>query len=173
VLLLTLFGGFYSHIAPPDDDLKFWPSYGSLLASLTFLVCNSFGKTTRRIVFGVSVFFAVLLPVYYFAKYQDLIGEFGGSKVICGTEYTARGREFSVRHPDISKDDLLFHFAGKAKDVWTEESVNGVRLLLGLIYSGGLAFLALTLLTGLQESKQAPGVQSTSASEISHRGDVR
>ncbi len=153
-LLLTAFGGFYSNIAPPNDDLKFWPSYASLLAGLVFLACNRLGTTTRRTVMWIAIVFAASLPPYYFSKYQNLTAKYAQSKVICGTQYTARAVEYVAKHPDIGKEELVFAFGGKVKDIWTENSINRARLVLGLIYSGGFAFLALALLTGLQESKE-------------------
>jgi hypothetical protein len=151
--LLTAFGGFYSNIAPPDDDLRFWPSYASLVAGLAFVACKGLSKTTRRLIMGFAIAFAALFPVYYFAEYQQLTAKYVTSKVICGTQYTTRGAEYVAKYPDISKEDLVFAFGGKVKDIWTENSINRARLVLGLIYSGGFAFLALALLTGLQESK--------------------
>ncbi len=123
-----------------------------------FLVCKGFGKTTRRIIVCFAIVFAALLPVYYFAKYQDLTAKYVSSKVICGTQYKPRGAEYVAKRPDISKEDLVFAFGGKVKDIWTENSIKRARLLLGLIYSSGFAFLALALLTGLQESKEPPCV---------------
>jgi hypothetical protein len=152
-ILLTAFGGFYRNIAPPDDQLKFWPSYGSLLAGLVFLVCIKLGQTTRRVAFLIAVIFAAILPAWYFVEYQNDVRTYATTKKICGTHYTERGGQFAAAHGDISKDALLFAFGGKAEDIWTEESINIVRLRLGFIYSYGLAFFALALLTALQESK--------------------
>ena len=37
-LILTLFGGFYTRIAPPEDAITFWPGFASLLAGVVFLM---------------------------------------------------------------------------------------------------------------------------------------
>lgn len=151
--LPTALGGLYSKIAPPDDDLKFWPSYASLLAGLVFLVCKRFGKP-RRIIMWVAIAFAAIVPVYYFVEYRDLVVRYVERKLICGTQYKPRGADYVAQHPNISKKDLVFAFGGELTDIWTEDSINRAHLRLGVIYSGGLAFLALALLTALQEPKE-------------------
>lgn len=153
--LLTAFGGFYSAIAPPDDDLRFWPSYASILAGFIFLIYSGFGRVIRRRIMWIAIICAAVLPLYYFAKYQQLTAKYSISRVICGTQYTARGADYAARHPDISKEDLIFDFRGKVKDIWTEDSIARARLVLGVIYSCGFASLALALLTGLQDSKES------------------
>jgi len=66
-LLFTVCGGLYSKIAPPDDDLKFWPSYASLLAFLMFLGCKRFGKA-RRIIMSVAIVFAAIVACLLFRR---------------------------------------------------------------------------------------------------------
>ena len=153
--LLTAFGGFYSNIAPPDDHLRFFPSYASLVAGLIFLVSKRFGRATKTIMW-FAIVFAIILPLYYFSEYQELTATYNSSRRICGTQYTTRGAAYVSKHPNIGKDDLLFAFGGKVEDIWTENSINRARMILGVIYSAGFGFLALALLAGLQETKKPP-----------------
>lgn len=153
-LLAAAFGGFYSNIAPPDQVLKFWPPYASFLAGLIFIVSKRFSITAARIIMWVAIAFAVVLPVFYYAKYQELIVTYSGTKLICGTEYTARGQEYVKEHPAKTGEDLMLDFQGQLKDIWTQDSINHAHLKLGLLYSGGFACLALAVLTGLQEFKE-------------------
>ena len=158
---MTAFGGFYSNIAPPDDDLRFWPSYASLVAGLVFLVCKRFGKRTTRKIMWFAIVLAPFFPIYYFSEYLDLTAKYVTSRVICGTQYTTRGAEYVSKHPEIGKDDLVFAFGGKTTDIWTDDSISRARLILGIIYSASFGFLALALLTGLEESKDPPHAANT------------
>ena len=103
-----------------------------------------------------AIVFAALIPIYYFSKYQDLTVTYQSATLICGTQYTIQGAAYARKHPNIPKKDLVFDFGGKVADIWTEDSINRAHLLLGVIYSAGVGFLALALLTGLQESKESP-----------------
>jgi hypothetical protein len=151
---MTLFGGFYSNIAPPDDSLKFWPSYASMLAGLLFIVYRTLSKNVRRRVVAIAIVFAILLPIFYYWRYQNLTEKYSSLRVICGTDPTNRAAEYLSSHPGISKERLIFDFSGKTTDIWTEASINRARLTLGLSYSGGFGFLALAILSVLQESKK-------------------
>lgn len=166
-VLLTAFGGFYSNIAPPDDDLKFWPSYASLVAGLIFVACRRLGDKATLALLWLAIPPAIALPVYYYSQYQNLVVKYSTSKVICGTEYTTQGAKKAAE--TSTKEDLVFAFQGKVKDIWTEASVNRAHLRLGLVYSSGFAFLALALLTGLHATKgppqAAPSVKRASATK--------
>ncbi len=105
----------------------------------------------------LAIVFAAIVPVYYFVEYQDLVAKYLQHKLICGTQYKPRGADYVAQHPNISKKDLVFAFGGEVSDIWTENSINRAHLNLGVIYSGGFAFLALALLTALQEPKEPPG----------------
>ena len=102
----------------------------------------------------IAIVFAAIAPVYYLSKYQELTVKYQSVMFICGTQYTIQGAAYVNKHPNISKRDLVFDFAGKITDIWTEDSINRDRLLLGVIYSVAVGFLALALLTGLQETKK-------------------
>jgi hypothetical protein len=154
-LLGSLFGGFYTKIAPPDDSLKFWPSYASLLAGLVFIVYVNLGRKPRTLIVSIAIALAAILPIFYYSRYQSLTENYSSSRVICGTEPTTRAAEYISSHPGISKEKLIFDFGGKTTDIWTEGSINRARLTLGLSYSAGFGFLALVILSTLQRSKES------------------
>lgn len=83
----------------------------------------------------IAIVFAAIAPVYYLSKYQELTVKYQSVMFICGTQYTIQGAAYVNKHPNISKRDLVFDFAGKITDIWTEDSINRDRLLLGVIYS--------------------------------------
>ena len=150
---LTFFGGFYSGIAPPDNSLKFWPSHGSLLALLGFIIYMHVGSRLQKSIIGIAIALALIGPIFYVWRYQDLTVTYASSRVICGTELTPRASEYKSQM-GISNAQLLFDFAGVTTDVWTESSITRARLILGLSYSAGLSFLALASLIMFQMSKR-------------------
>src|SRR6266852_5748340 len=80
--ILTLCGGFFSKIAPPDDSLSFWPSYASLLAGLVFVVYRNLGLAARKRIVWFAVGLAAVLPVYYLSKYQALTAQCGPYRIM-------------------------------------------------------------------------------------------
>jgi hypothetical protein len=151
--VLTLFGGFYSRIRPPDDDLRFWPLYASLVAGLAFVIWINLGEKAGKVIMWLAIFLAALLPICYFSEYQTLTVKYNGSRLICGTEYTTQASEFLRINPGVSKEDLVKSAAGKISDVWTDDSIRHARLLLGLTYSTAAGWLMLALFSGLEELK--------------------
>jgi hypothetical protein len=158
--VMTLFGGFYSNIAPPDDNLKFWPSYASMVAGVGFIVYRKLGQKPRTVIVSIAIVIALLFPIFYYWRYQNLTEKYSSSRVICGTEFTRRAAEYISSHPGISKEKLILDFGGKTTDIWTEWSINQARLTLGVIYSAGFGFLALAILSVLQESKRPASLMS-------------
>ncbi|MGH9931671.1 MAG: hypothetical protein ACREA9_20905, partial [Pyrinomonadaceae bacterium] len=107
-----------------------------------------------------------LLPVFYYWRYQNLTEQYSSSRVICGTEFTRRAAEYESSRPGISKERLILDFGGKTTDIWTEASINRARLTLGLSYSAGFGFLALAILSVLQESKRPPSQNLLAAAPV-------
>jgi len=158
-LLLTAFGGFYTRVAPPQDNLRFWPSYASLVAGIAFILVANVNNKVRSIILWVSVVPAIVCPAIYFMKYQALTATYGQSRVICGTMLTPKGADYTSKNPGISKEDLVKDFAGQTAEIWTEDSINRAQVVLGLAYSAAVASLGFAVLTGLQRAKLAKAVK--------------
>lgn len=156
-LLLTAFGGFYSRIAPPEDSLKFWPGYASLVAGIAFILIANVKDKVRSVILWISFVPAIACPALYYVKYQGLVAAYGESPVICGTVYTAKGADYTSKNPGKTREELIKDFAGQTAEIWTEDSINRARLVLGLSYSAAVAFLAFAVLTGLQNAKPPKG----------------
>src|SRR6185503_2772757 len=110
----------------------------------------------QKLIIGISIALAVIGPIFYVWRYQDLTAKYASSRVICGTELTQRASEYKSQNPGISNGQLIFDFGGVTTDVWTESSINRARLTLGLSYSASLGFLALATIIILQKSKRSP-----------------
>jgi len=156
-LLLTAFGGFYSRIAPPEDSLKFWPGYASLVAGVAFILIANVKDRVRSVILWVSIIPAIACPAVYYVKYQSLAAAYGESRIICGTVYTAKGADYASKNPGETREELIRDFAGQTAEIWTEDSINRARVALGLSYSAAVASLAFAVLTGLQNAKPPKG----------------
>src|ERR1039458_1049298 len=152
-ILLTAFGGFYTRIAPPQDSLRFWPGYASLVAGVAFILIANVKDKFRSIILWISIILAIACPVLYYVKYQTLTAAYGQSQVICATVYTAKGADYTSKNPGKTREEFIKDFAGQTAEIWTEDSINGARVVLGLSYSAAVAFLAFAVLTGLQKAK--------------------
>lgn len=151
--VLTAFGGFYTRIAPPQDSLRFWPGFVSLVAGIIFIFVTNVRQKVLSVILGFSLVAAVGFPVLYYAAYQNLTAAYAQSQVICGTVYTVKGAEYASKSPGITKAELINAFAGQTAEIWTERSINKARLTLGLLYSLAAASLAFAISTALQKAK--------------------
>lgn len=153
--VMTAFGGFYTRIAPPQDSLRFWPGYASLVAGIVFIIITNIKHDKARfVILWISVLLALAFPTLYYMKYQSLTAAYGGSQVICGTVYTAKGADYTSKHPEKTKEEIIKDFAGQTAEIWTEDSISAARLILGLSYSVAVAFLSFAALTGLEQAKK-------------------
>ncbi|MGB7283341.1 MAG: hypothetical protein WBE13_13845 [Candidatus Acidiferrum sp.] len=156
-LLLTAFGGFYSRIAPPEDSLKFWPGYASLVTGVAFILIANVKNNVRSVILWISIVPAIVCPALYYVKYQSLTATYSESQVICGTVYTAKGVDYTSKNPGKTREELIRDFAGQTAEIWTEDSISRARVVLGLSYSAAIASLAFAVLTGLQNAKPPKG----------------
>lgn len=150
---LTIGGYFYLRIAPPQDALKFWPGYASLVAILAFILVRNAKQRVRSVILWISIAVAMVLPACYYVEYQRLTADYGQSRMICGTVYTIKGADYVSRNPGKTREELIEDFAGKTAEIWTENSLTAARVTLGLLYLVAVASLAFALLTGLEEVK--------------------
>jgi len=151
--VLTAFGGFYTRIAPPQDSLKFWPGYASLIAGLAFILIANIKDKVRPAILWISIIPALACPAFYYVKYQRLTAAYGESQVICGTAYTPKGSDYTSKNQGKTKEELIQDFAGQTAEIWTEDSINEAKVVLGLSYSSAVGFLAFAALSGLQQAK--------------------
>lgn len=157
-LLLTSFGGFYTRIAPPDDRIKFWTGLASLFGGLLFLGVTNLpprylsGKY-RVIVMWTAIIAAAAFPILYISNYDALTERYNEKRVVCGTVYTTKGMQQTSAFPEKTREELIKDFAGQIEEIWTKESINHSRLVLGLSYSTAVGFLAFSALLGLQHLK--------------------
>ncbi len=137
----------------PQDDLRFWPGYASLIAGIVFILIANVGDKARSVILWISFIPAIGCPVLYFAEYQARTAPYGDSRVICGMVYTAKGADYASKNPGKSNEDLIRDFAGRTGEIWTDDSINQSRLLLGLSYSAAIGFFGFAALAGLERVK--------------------
>ena len=154
-LLLSGFGGFYNRIAPPQDRLRFWPGYASIVAGIVFIIVMIAvrSKKARFVILWISIVPTVVCPAIYYNEYLNRTSPYGSARVTCGTVYTSKGSDYSSKHPEETREEIIKDFAGQTAEIWTEESINRSELILGLSYSAALGFLAFSVLTAFQQAK--------------------
>ena len=127
------------------------------MAGLAWILVANIKDRVRSTIFWISLFPAIACPLLYYVKYQSLTAEYGDSRVICGTVYTTKGADYASNNPEKTKEELIEDFAGQTAAIWTEDSINKARVVLGLFYSVAVAFLAFAALIKLQNAKPPKG----------------
>jgi len=154
--VLSAFGGFYERIAPPQDNLKFWTGLASLVAGLVFIVITIavHSDKARSIILWISIVPAIAGPISYYEQYLKRTSRYGSSEVITGAVYTSKGSDYTSKHPEKTKEQIVGDFAGQTAEIWTEDSINASRLVLGSFYISAVGFLAFTVLTAFERAKR-------------------
>jgi hypothetical protein len=92
-----------------------------------------------------------------FFRYQQLTlawtGEYVGNKVVVGSVYTPHGQSYVEKNPSLSRNDLIFDFAGKIEEIWTRDSINRRRLLLAATYVACLPLFTICLIAVVQTAQ--------------------
>jgi predicted membrane channel-forming protein YqfA (hemolysin III family) len=157
---LTLIGGF---LLPPaigltKEDSDAWRRFGAFILTVTVGLLFLASRRWKTKPFGVkwtvaSVIF-LLLAATSFVEYQWLSDErtclYQGQKVVIGTQYTIQGLHHVQANPGISCVTLFEDFTGKADDIWTTNSINHSRILLGTTYIVALPLFAMCVVALVQ-----------------------
>jgi hypothetical protein len=150
---MSLFGGLFNRIAPPEGVAKIWTGVGALMAAIGFVVvkllahltANSTSAQFWTIVAFVSIPLSVILFFVYLKAWQTWTFDYRRNLRIAGTEYTQPARDYIAANPDDTWAQTLFAFGGNSEAVWTPQSLKKIRFILGAAYSLFLACLAFTL----------------------------
>jgi hypothetical protein len=153
-------GGF---LLPPPvgmaaGDDRTWLRFAQfLVAALLGLVLFATFRWHQRkhaSVWWLTACGALLLAIVVFFQYQRLLyawtGEYDGHLVVVGSEFTAQGRAYVERNPNLPLTTLLEDFLGRAEDIWTRPSINQRRTVLAGVYVSCLPLLVLSLIAIVQ-----------------------
>jgi hypothetical protein len=140
------------------EDEKIWQRLGkfvvTILVGLLFIAARHWDKRRHFRGWAIAASVWLVLAVTAFLGYQALLSSrtctYDSERLVIGNVYTPQGGTFAQRNPGISCHDLLDDFAGKADDVWIEESITHNRMMLAEIYISCLPLFAICLVAILQ-----------------------
>ena len=96
------------------------------------------------LVFAVSAFFC-------YQRFMDAwTVNYAGQRVVIGSVFTAHGKKYAEQNPSLSRYWLLMDAAGAPEDLWTRESINRRRLVLGATYILCLPLFTICLIAIVQ-----------------------
>ena len=153
-------GGF---LLPPPvgvaaGDEKIWLRLGQFIVGvvlgLVFFAARRWNQPKHALKWcGVALLFLILASAAFF-RYQQLTlawtGNYGGDKVVIGSEYTPQGFSYRTKNPELSLDKLIDDFTGVTENIWTRESINRRRLLLAATYVSCLPLFTICLIAVVQ-----------------------
>src|SRR5262249_11444972 len=95
---------------------------------------------------------SLVLCFVYLSSFQDRTIVYPGGRRITGSagEYSEEARQYLYAHPNLTRAQLLFEFAGNAERVLTPGSLRKSRFVLGLEYALLIAGLAFSLNLGIE-----------------------
>lgn len=160
-VFLTGFGDFYTRIAPPQDDLRFWSGLASIAAAVVFIIIAAVKDKVPIAILVISAVLTICCPLLYYVNYQALTVPYGRAQLICGTVYTPKGADYVSKNPGETREEIVRDFVGQTGEIWTENSINRSRMILGLSYLAGVASLAFTALVWIERAKK-PNTRSGS-----------
>ena len=160
VWLGGILGGFL--LPPPVGvsaaDEKIWLRLGqfilAVILGLVFFAARRWRLPRHALRWCAAALLFLVLAVGAFFRYQQLTlawtGNYAGLKVVIGSAYTSQGKSYAEKNPKISRDDLIFDFAGKTEDIWTRDSIDRRRLLLAATYVSCLPLFTICLIAVVQ-----------------------
>jgi outer membrane protein OmpA-like peptidoglycan-associated protein len=156
--VLSIFGGFPKKIAPPERAVIVWTGAASLLATLAILAVKIFGlmssSSSSKILWSIlalcSLAASAVSCFLYVSSRQTLTADYAGTSRIVGTEYTDEAKKHLESNANLSNEDLLYHFGGKAAKAWTDRSLKRSRRILAIEYALFIACLAFGLNLALE-----------------------
>jgi hypothetical protein len=163
IFFMGLFGGFLRQIAPPEQEGEFWAGLATLIAGVVFLLVRLTSKGLDRSLRErrfyrlalLTLPISIVLLAGYHGLFEVRTASYPPDRKIIGGELTERGRKIKETK-NLSNEELLHFNAGNPQGVWTEQSINASRMMLGSVYSLSVALFALGLIGGCQGLKDSP-----------------
>lgn len=165
VFIIGIVGGFL--IPPPagisETEDTGWLRLGQFVITVTvgviFLANLGSRKRNIRRWWIVSTCFLIMAVMSFFL-YKHLTYRwtctYFGDTVVVGSQHTQMGKHYVEQNPDISCRQLLVDFAGGTDKIWTKDSIDRNRWILGVTYISCIPLFALciiALLNGFRHIK--------------------
>jgi hypothetical protein len=146
--LFSLFGGFLTAIAPPDEaEAKFAVGLSSVVSLLIFLIITVFVRLKSSQAKGILCSVAIALAIagtvsgfVYHSKLRELIFEWPPEAPredhIAGTEFTPEAKEYLSQNPGLPVAQLVAKFGGlgERERVWARASQQHAANVLTIWY---------------------------------------
>jgi hypothetical protein len=121
----------------------------AVLIGLVFVVALKWGRKRHAKYWWVTSFAFLVVSIVSFFIYQYLIDiwtcNYFAEKVVVGTTYTERGRNYVAGNPGIPCDSLLEDFLGRAEQIWERNMIDERRFILAGSYILCLPFVTICL----------------------------
>lgn len=103
------------------------------------------------IIIAVIFLLSAFGSLFYFLHLKSIrTCQFLDQEIAIGSVYTLQGQKNVEKDPNISCNDLLMNFAGRAEHIWTAESINSARLWLAGVYLLTYLLFALCMMSIVQ-----------------------
>jgi hypothetical protein len=160
---LWIAGILGSFLLPPPvgvsaQDEKIWLRLGQFIIAvvlgLVFFAARRWSQPRHALWWGAGSLVFLAISVGAFFRYQQLTlawtGQYLDQKVVIGSICTPQGLSYLQKNPELSRDELIFDFAGTTENIWTRESINRRRLILAATYVTCLPLFTICLIAVVQ-----------------------
>ena len=108
------------------------------LAGLILILVHKWNQRTHLTRWTLIAVCSLIFSLLAFFAYQHFLDtrtcKYFDQVAVIGDTYTQHGQSYVRETPNASCSTLLEDFAGKAEDVWTQDSINRSRYVLALAY---------------------------------------
>lgn len=143
--IVSIVGTFF--VAPPVSNEEQIGAYAqfvlTILIGLLLIAMAFWDKYSNMFYWIVATLALLVCGIFCFFFDMDLrathIVDYNGKKIITGNEYTEHAKtycreEYNLDPKDVNRDDLLEDYAGRIERIWTQSSIDRVRLYLAITY---------------------------------------
>jgi hypothetical protein len=160
IWIMSILGSFL--LPPPigvsPEDQKIWQRLArfivTILVGLLFVAARGFNKRKHlqgwTVVAGLLLVLAVADFLIYQSRLYSTTCSYNSKRVLKGSTYTPHGLDYFQKHPGVSCEYAFEEHAGRAEDIWTEDSIVHNRMILAEVYIGCLPLFAICIVAILQ-----------------------
>ena len=160
VFIVGIVGSFV--IAPPGGVasggnttlINFSKFIVAALAGLILILVHKWNQRKHLARWTLLAVCSLVLSVLAYFAYQHFLDtrtcKYFDQLAVIGDTYTQIGQNYLRETPNASCSTLLEDFAGKAEDVWTQDSINRSRYVLGLAYISCIPLFTVCIIAVVQ-----------------------
>lgn len=124
------------------------------LAGLILILVHKWNKRNHLARWTLVAIGSLVLSLLAYFAYQHLLDtrtcKYFDEVVVIGGTYTQHAQSYVRGTPNASCSVLLEDFAGKADDVWTQDSINKSRYVLALAYISCIPLFTICIISIVQ-----------------------